>query len=90
MRGIVVGRAKKKMEDLERLFEIAKQNFVQLGGHLEEDKKRMKEEKELERLAIININFLVCAFNGYSEMASYDKELLFIFIVSNERDALLD
>ncbi|XP_064412906.1 ankyrin repeat domain-containing protein 42 isoform X2 [Latimeria chalumnae] len=42
-------RAYKKIEELERLLEIAKSNYTQLGGILEEDRKKRKEEKEAER-----------------------------------------
>lgn len=44
------GRAKKKIEDLERLLEMARANYVQLGGQLKEDKRRLLKERENERL----------------------------------------
>jgi len=42
-------RAKRKVEDLERMLDIAKDNFRQLGGELSEDRRRLQEKKELER-----------------------------------------
>lgn len=45
----VLGRARKKIDDLERLTEVAKNNFRQLGGKLQEDKKKSREIKEAER-----------------------------------------
>ncbi|KAG2456655.1 ANR42 protein, partial [Polypterus senegalus] len=42
-------RAFKKIEDLERLLEIAKSNYRQLGGILEEDRKKRRETTEAER-----------------------------------------
>ncbi|XP_069747069.1 ankyrin repeat domain-containing protein 42-like isoform X3 [Narcine bancroftii] len=43
-------RAYKKIEKLERLLEIAKSNYRQLGGLLEEDQLQLKEKKEGERI----------------------------------------
>ena len=43
------GRAKKKMEDLERKMNLAKKNFVQWGGKLEEDRRRLKENRDSQR-----------------------------------------
>jgi len=37
------------VEELERLLEIAKDNFRQFGGELPEDRRKLKEEKEKER-----------------------------------------
>ncbi|CAK8690548.1 unnamed protein product [Clavelina lepadiformis] len=42
-------RAYRKIEDLERLLEIAKSNFHQLGGELAEDRQKHKEEQESKR-----------------------------------------
>ena len=39
----------KKVEELERLLEIAKDNYRQLGGELPEDRRRHKEEQENKR-----------------------------------------
>ncbi|XP_074657659.1 ankyrin repeat domain-containing protein 42-like [Tubulanus polymorphus] len=44
-----LGRAKKRIDELGRLVEVAKQNYTQLGGQLSEDKQRMKEKREYER-----------------------------------------
>ncbi|XP_038674992.1 ankyrin repeat domain-containing protein 42-like isoform X1 [Scyliorhinus canicula] len=43
-------RAYEKIERFERLLEIAKSNYRQLGGTLEEDHFRRKEGKEAERM----------------------------------------
>uniref|UniRef100_UPI00398E7B30 ankyrin repeat domain-containing protein 42-like n=1 Tax=Pristiophorus japonicus TaxID=55135 RepID=UPI00398E7B30 len=43
-------RAYKKIEKFERLLEIAKSNYRQLGGMLEEDQLTRKEVKEAERM----------------------------------------
>ena len=43
------------MEDLERMLDIAKDNFRQLGGELSEDRRRLQEKKECERFVIINL-----------------------------------
>ncbi|KAG8453080.1 hypothetical protein GDO86_004770 [Hymenochirus boettgeri] len=42
-------RAYKKMKDLEKRTEIAKSNYKQLGGILEEDNQRKREQKKYER-----------------------------------------
>ncbi|KAK1168202.1 ankyrin repeat domain-containing protein 42-like [Acipenser oxyrinchus oxyrinchus] len=42
-------RAYKKIEELEQMLEIAKSNYRQLGGILEEDRRKLKEVKEAER-----------------------------------------
>ncbi|XP_062908914.1 ankyrin repeat domain-containing protein 42-like isoform X1 [Mobula hypostoma] len=42
-------RAYKKIEKFERLLQIAKNNYKQLGGMLEEDQLQQKEKKEAER-----------------------------------------
>ncbi|XP_046852859.1 ankyrin repeat domain-containing protein 42-like isoform X2 [Xenia sp. Carnegie-2017] len=44
------GRAKRKMEELQRLLNTAKMNFQQLGGELEEDKIEQEEKKESARV----------------------------------------
>ncbi|XP_033104382.1 ankyrin repeat domain-containing protein 42-like isoform X2 [Anneissia japonica] len=43
------GRALKRIEELERLLVIAKKNYNQLGGQLEEDRELLLREKETER-----------------------------------------
>jgi ankyrin repeat domain-containing protein 42 len=43
------GRARKKMEELERLLEVAKNNYIQLGGVVNRDQKKQKEDQELKR-----------------------------------------
>ncbi|XP_006628141.2 ankyrin repeat domain-containing protein 42 isoform X1 [Lepisosteus oculatus] len=42
-------RAYRKIEEFERLLEIAKSNYRQLGGILEEDRSKRKEENQAER-----------------------------------------
>ncbi|XP_077154765.1 ankyrin repeat domain-containing protein 42 isoform X4 [Ranitomeya variabilis] len=46
-------RAHDKMKELEKLLEIAKSNFKHLGGILEEDNQRKKEQKESEKYRVI-------------------------------------
>ncbi|XP_077307528.1 ankyrin repeat domain-containing protein 42 [Lithobates pipiens] len=43
-------RAHKKMKELESLLQIAKSNYKHLGGILEEETQRKKEQKESERM----------------------------------------
>ena len=43
------GRARKKMDELERLLEIAKSNYTQLGGRLSEDRRRIREDRDSKR-----------------------------------------
>ena len=43
------GRAHKKVVELERLLEVAKKNYGQLGGRLSEDRKRLKEDRDSQR-----------------------------------------
>ncbi|XP_032878419.1 ankyrin repeat domain-containing protein 42 [Amblyraja radiata] len=43
-------RAYKKIEKFEQLLEIAKNNYRQLGGMLEEDQLQQKDKKEAERI----------------------------------------
>ncbi|KAL5005053.1 hypothetical protein ScPMuIL_018509 [Solemya velum] len=43
------GRAKKKVEELERLLEIAKKNYTQLGGRIIEDRKRLQEIRDKDK-----------------------------------------
>ena len=50
------GRARKKIDELDRLLEIAKNNFRQLGGKLNEDREKAREIKESERWVILNSN----------------------------------
>lgn len=40
------GRARLRVDELERLLEIAKQNYVQMGGALSEDRKRIREMRD--------------------------------------------
>uniref|UniRef100_A0A0B6ZR97 Uncharacterized protein n=1 Tax=Arion vulgaris TaxID=1028688 RepID=A0A0B6ZR97_9EUPU len=40
------GRAKVKMDEVARLLEVARKNYLQLGGSIEEDRKRLKEIKD--------------------------------------------
>lgn len=40
------GRARVRVDELERLLEIAKKNFVQLGGTLSEDRRRLREMRD--------------------------------------------
>ena len=42
-------RGRKRIDELDRLLEVAKRNFVQLGGRLREDQKMIKLEREIER-----------------------------------------
>ena len=46
---ILSGRARKKMDELERLLEIAKSNYTQLGGRLSEDRRRLREDRDSKR-----------------------------------------
>lgn len=43
------GRARRKVEDLERLLEIAKKNYTQLGGTLPEDRKRLQTIRDKDK-----------------------------------------
>lgn len=43
------GRGKRKMDELKRLLDVAKMNYQQLGGELQEDKIKQEEEKESAR-----------------------------------------
>ncbi|XP_060580276.1 ankyrin repeat domain-containing protein 42-like isoform X2 [Ruditapes philippinarum] len=43
------GRARRKVEDLERLLEIAKRNYTQLGGTLPEDRKRLQTIRDKDK-----------------------------------------
>jgi ankyrin repeat domain-containing protein 42 len=43
------GRAKKKYEDLQRQFEIAKKNYRQLGGQFDDDDRRDTIEQDLQK-----------------------------------------
>ncbi|KAK3092458.1 hypothetical protein FSP39_003038 [Pinctada imbricata] len=42
-------RARAKVEELERLLEIAKKNFSQMGGRLPEERKRMQEIRDKDK-----------------------------------------
>ena len=46
-------RAKEKLEELERLLEIAKKNYTQLGGRLSEDRKRLQEIRDKDKLVVL-------------------------------------
>jgi len=39
----------RKVEELERMLDIAKDNFRQLGGELAEDRRKHKETQENKR-----------------------------------------
>ncbi|XP_064638781.1 ankyrin repeat domain-containing protein 42-like isoform X2 [Lineus longissimus] len=47
---MALGRSKKKIEDLDKLLEVAKTNYIQLGGQLTEDRRRLRAERENERI----------------------------------------
>ena len=44
------GRAKRKIDELAHLLDVAKMNYRQLGGVLDEDQKKQEEERESARL----------------------------------------
>lgn len=44
------GRAKRKIDELAHLLDVAKMNYRQLGGVLDEDQKKHEEERESARL----------------------------------------
>ena len=44
-----LGRARRKVDDLERLLEVAKRNFTQLGGTLSEDRKRLQDIRDKDK-----------------------------------------
>ena len=46
---IFSGRAMRKVEELERMLDIAKENFRQLGGELAEDRRKHKQIQESKR-----------------------------------------
>ena len=50
----LTGRAKKRIDDLERRLEICRRNYVQWGGKLAEDCRRIKRDRESARLLIIS------------------------------------
>ena len=43
------GRAKRKIDELAHLLDVAKMNYRQLGGVLDEDQKKHEEERESAR-----------------------------------------
>lgn len=43
------GRAKRKIDELAHLLDVAKMNYRQLGGVLDEDQKKLEEERESAR-----------------------------------------
>ncbi|BFZ00782.1 hypothetical protein BsWGS_03821 [Bradybaena similaris] len=42
-------RAKGKMQELQRLLDVARKNYIQLGGCVEEDTKRLKEMRDKDQ-----------------------------------------
>lgn len=44
------GRAKRKIDELAHLLDVAKMNYRQLGGVLDEDQKKLEEERESARV----------------------------------------
>ncbi|XP_031566533.1 ankyrin repeat domain-containing protein 42-like [Actinia tenebrosa] len=44
------GRAMRKIEELRHLLDVAKMNYKQLGGVLDEDQKKLEEERESARI----------------------------------------
>lgn len=44
------GRAKRKIDELAHLLDVAKMNYRQLGGVLDEDQKKQEEERESARV----------------------------------------
>jgi ankyrin repeat domain-containing protein 42 len=46
------GRARHKYEELQKQFDLAKKNFRQLGGQLEEDEKRDAVEQDAQKYLI--------------------------------------
>lgn len=53
-------RAKEKLEELDRLLEIAKKNYTQLGGRLSEDRKRLQEIRDKDKLVIYIKSWSLC------------------------------
>lgn len=47
-------RAKNKLEELQKQFEIAKKNYRQLGGQLDEDHEKEKIEETIQKY---NLNY---------------------------------
>ena len=45
----VTGRSRKKLDELERLLDIAKKNYTQLGGKIAEDRRKFREDRDLRR-----------------------------------------
>ena len=45
----LLGRSKKKMEVLERKLSVAKQNYVQFGGQLEEEHMKLKQDRQTKK-----------------------------------------
>lgn len=86
-----LGRARKKIDELDRLIEVAKNNFRQLGGKLEEDREKAREIKESERYPVaIYSAFTVCyltACNTYTAELTTEINLSWlwaIYIVTNK------
>lgn len=46
---VLSGRAKRKIDELAHLLDVAKMNYRQLGGVLDEDQKKHEEERESAR-----------------------------------------
>ncbi len=53
---LVTGRAKRKIDELAHLLDVAKMNYRQLGGVLDEDQKKHEEERESARWVKIFIH----------------------------------
>jgi len=48
----VLERAKKKMEELEKLLEIAVNNYIQLGGSVTAGQRKQHENKNTKRCSV--------------------------------------
>ena len=46
---IALGRAMRKIEELRHLLDVAKMNYRQLGGVLDEDHKKQEQDRESAR-----------------------------------------
>ena len=45
----MLGRARKQMDDYERKLSVAKQNYVQFGGQLEEEQQKLRQDKQTKK-----------------------------------------
>lgn len=70
------GRAKKKVEELERLLEIAKKNYTQLGGRIIEDRKRLQEIRDKDKWELLK------TFAMYPILISICLNCKFEFIIT--------